>query len=46
MELKITVYMYSWGKYWTQKIQKDQKFQLPRLKNLVQKQVIESTTRV
>ena len=29
MELKITVCMHSWGKFWTQKIQRDQKLQLP-----------------
>ena len=34
--------MRSWGKFWTQKIQSDQKSQLPLLKSLEQKQSSES----
>ena len=38
MGLKTTACMLSWGKFWTQKIQRDQKPQLPLLKSLEQKQ--------
>ena len=46
MELKIAAGMCSWGKFWTQKIQRDQKSQLPLLKSLEQKQCLESKCRV
>ena len=46
MGLKITVCMCSWGKFWTQKIQKDKKNQLPFLKSLEQKQGVRSKNRV
>ena len=38
--------MRSWGKFWTQKIQRDQKPQLPLLKSLEQKQGVGSKSRV
>ena len=42
MELKITACTCSWGKFWTQKIQRNQKSQLPLLKSLKQKHSLES----
>ena len=51
MGLKITACMRSWGKFWTQRIQRDQKktpkpTQLPLLKSLEQKQGVGSKSRV
>ena len=46
MGLKIIARMCSYGKFWTQKIQRDQKTQLPLLKNQEQKQGVGSKSRV
>ena len=46
MGLKITACMCSWGGFWTPKIQRDQKPQLPFLRSLEQNQDVKSKSRI
>ena len=46
MRLKITAYRDSWGKFWTPKIKREQKTQLPLLRSVELKQRVRSESRV